>query len=148
MIARSSGGSVTQPIALNHKKHVVENELECSACHSAFSNSANAGRPKTETCMLCHETALTESAEEEKIRQYAGRGEEIPWKRLYRLPEHVYFSHQTHVVAAKVECKSCHGAIGESTTPPVKPEVKLTMDDCVACHESKQVSIDCLACHK
>jgi hypothetical protein len=100
LIAGSSGESITQPIAFNHKKH-IDNELECSACHSLFQTSAHAGRPATETCMLCHETALTKSAEEEKVREYAERGEQIPWRRLFKLPPHVYFSHQTHVVSAK-----------------------------------------------
>jgi hypothetical protein len=148
LIAGSSGKSITQPIAFNHKKHVVENELECSACHGLFQTSAHAGRPTTDTCILCHETALTKSAEEEKVRQYAERGEQIPWRRLFKLPPHVYFSHQTHVVSGQVECKSCHGSIGDSTSPPSQPEIKLTMDRCIDCHKSRRVSTDCLACHK
>jgi hypothetical protein len=147
MIAGSSAEPVTQPIAFSHKKH-FDIELQCSACHELFERSAHAGRPKIETCILCHESAMTESVEEEKVREYAARGEEIPWRRLFRLPDHVYFSHQTHVISGRIECKSCHGSIGESATPPTKPEISLTMSDCIACHESKRASIDCLACHK
>lgn len=147
VIARSPGESITQPIAFNHKKH-IDNELECSACHSLFKTSAHAGRPATDTCMLCHETALTDSAEEEKIRQYAARGEQIPWRRLYKLPGHVYFSHQTHVASGQVECKSCHGGIADSATPPSKPEIRLTMSNCINCHKARGANIDCLACHK
>jgi hypothetical protein len=147
IIARPSGDSVIQPIAFNHKKH-IDNELECSACHNLFQTSARAGRPTTDTCILCHETALTESPEEEKVRQYAARGEQIPWRRLFKLPTHVYFSHQTHVVSGQVECKSCHGNIADGTSPPSKPEIKLTMDRCIDCHKARRASTDCLACHK
>lgn len=147
LIARSSGESMTQPIAFNHKKH-IDNDLECSACHGLFQTTAHAGRPATETCMLCHETALTDSKEEEKIRSYAEQGEQIPWRRLFKLPQHVYFSHQTHVVSGQVECKSCHGSIGESTSPPSQPEIKLTMSGCINCHKTRGASTDCLACHK
>jgi hypothetical protein len=147
MFVRSSGGIIVQPISFNHKKH-AENGLECAACHESFSNSAWAGRPKTETCMMCHETAMTQSPEEEKVRQYAAQGKEIPWSRLYRVPDHVYFSHQTHIVSAKIECKACHGRIGESISPPAKPDINLTMDDCIACHTMRQASTDCNACHR
>ena len=147
MIGGPSHEPITQPIAFNHRKH-IDNELECSACHSLFQTSAHAGRPATDTCILCHETALTESPEEEKVREYAARGEQIPWRRLFKLPQHVYFSHQTHVVSGQVECKSCHGSIGDSTSPPSKAEIQLTMDRCIDCHKSRGASIDCLTCHK
>lgn len=145
----SSGDAVTQPVAFNHKVH-IENNIECSGCHETVETGAHAGRPKMETCMVCHETPMskTDAAEEEKVRQYAERSEEIPWRRLYRLPDAVFFSHRTHVVAGKVECKTCHGKIGESTTPPPRAEVSLRMSDCIDCHRSQKVTTDCLACHK
>lgn len=147
LFAAWSRGSVVQPISFNHQKHQA-NGLECSACHTLYRTSGSAGRPATDTCMACHETPLTKSAEEEKIRQYAARGEEIPWRRLQRLPEHVYFSHQTHVVSAQVECKSCHGGIGQSASPPLRAEIKFEMDACIKCHESRGAATDCLACHR
>jgi len=148
LLVKSSGaGSVVQPIAFNHKKH-TDNDLECSACHETVQHSAVAGRPKLATCLLCHETALTQSAEEEKLRQYAQRQEEIPWQRLFTLPEHVYFSHQTHVVAGKLECQVCHGDIAQMTMPPTRAPMNLTMDNCIACHTMRQASTDCNACHR
>lgn len=143
----SGAGGVVQPIAFNHKKH-TDSGLECSACHETVQHAAMAGRPKLATCLLCHETALTQSAEEEKLQQYAQRQEEIPWRRLFRLPDHVYFSHRMHVVLAKLECQVCHGDIAETTKPPTRPGVNLTMDACIACHTMRQASTDCNACHK
>ena len=147
VIARSYGPAVKQPLAFNHKKH-LEKEVVCSGCHDTVEKLAAAGKPKLETCMLCHETPLGQTAAEEQVRQYAARGEEIRWSRLYKLPDHVFFPHQSHVVAGKIECKTCHGAIGESVSPPKRPEINLTMNDCLACHRSRGVTIDCIACHK
>jgi hypothetical protein len=147
VIARSYGPAVVQPLAFNHKKH-LEKEVVCTGCHDTVEKSAAAGKPRLETCMLCHETPLGQTAEEEQVRQYAARGEEIRWGRLYKLPEHVFFPHQSHVVGAKIECKTCHGTIGESVSPPKRPEIKLTMNDCITCHRSSGVTTDCIACHK
>ncbi len=138
---------VVQPIAFNHKVH-IDNGLDCSACHERYSQAAVAGRPKLTTCLFCHETPLTESPEEEKVRQYAERGEEIPWRRLTRLPAHVYFSHRRHVVLGGIACQTCHGHIGQSTSPPSRPEIQLKMNDCLACHRQHGVTTDCNACHR
>jgi hypothetical protein len=147
VIVRSYVPTVVQPIAFNHKIH-FEKEIECSGCHDSVDKSSTAGKPKLETCMICHETPFGQTAEEEKVRQYAARGEEIPWRRLYKLPEHVFFPHQTHVVGAQIECKTCHGNIGESVIPPKRPRIRLTMNDCIACHQSRRVTIDCISCHR
>lgn len=146
-VVRSYNRRVEQPIAFNHAKHLGKG-VECFGCHATVKESAVAGKPKLETCMLCHETALGTTAAEETVRQYAARKEEIPWRRLYRLPEHIFFPHQAHVVGAEIECKVCHGAIGESSAPPGKALVTFTMDDCVACHRKKGATVDCVACHR
>ncbi len=139
--------SAKQPIEFNHKKH-RDIGLPCRTCHQYFEEHASAGMPRVEVCMLCHTAALTQNPEEEKIREYAKRGEEIKWLRLYRLPDHVYFSHRRHVVLGKLECTTCHGRIGESTKPPIKPAVELKMKDCLACHQRMAQDTDCYACHR
>lgn len=146
-VVRSYNRAVVQPIAFNHAKH-LEKGVECFGCHASVKDSAIAGKPKLETCMLCHETPLGTTAAEEAVRQYAARKEEIPWRRLSKLPEHVFFPHQVHVVGAQIECKTCHGAIGESAAPPGKPLVTFVMNDCLACHKSKGATTDCIACHR
>ena len=146
-IVRSYNHAVVQPIAFNHAKH-LEKGVECFGCHATVKESATAGKPKLETCMLCHETPLGTTAAEETVRQYAARNEEIPWRRLYKLPEHIFFPHQVHVVGAQIECKICHGAIGETTAPPAKPLVTFAMNDCLACHRRKGATTDCIACHR
>jgi hypothetical protein len=90
---------------------------------------------------------MTESPEEAKIQEYAKENREIPWKKLSRTPDHVFFTHQRHVVGAALECETCHGKIGETVKPPSKPLKTLSMNDCMDCHWESGADNDCLACH-
>ncbi len=139
--------AVTQPIAYNHQKHLAAG-LTCDTCHQYYEQYSVAGLPKTDVCMTCHAAPLASSPEEEKVRAYGERGEEIPWVKVHRIPEHSYFSHRRHVTLGKVDCAVCHGDMTQRTTPVTKPAVSLTMDWCVSCHEQRQAATDCSACHR
>ena len=138
---------VVQPIAYNHKVH-IDNGMACEACHETVEKAAAASVPTRDTCMLCHQAAITESPEEEKVRQYAERGEEIPWRRIYGVPDHVYFSHRRHVAVARIECAQCHGNVASLTSPPSHPLVKQTMTWCLTCHQANGATQDCVHCHR
>jgi len=140
------GSKTEQPISFNHKKH-LEQGLECDACHRFYKTQAFSGLPDLNTCLECHKEPVTKSPEEEKIRQFQKKGQEIPWKRIYGEPDHVFFSHRRHVVLGKLQCQTCHGDIGQRETPPTKPWVKMTMSWCMDCHTKNKVTNDCLACH-
>jgi len=146
IILRTLSGGVRQPIAFNHKIH-AENDLECMDCHPFYQEHASSGKPSLETCLGCHEDPLGESEEEAKLREYLESGKEVEWQRLYRVPEDVFFSHRRHVVLGEIECKTCHGDIGESSAPPKRP-VKITMKKCMKCHDERKADNDCIACHK
>ncbi len=146
-LSETSELNTKQPIEFSHKKH-RDLEIPCSVCHQYLEEHASAGMPGVEVCMMCHTAALTQIPEEEKIREYAKRGEEIKWVRLYKVPDHVYFSHRRHLVLGKLECTTCHGGIGESIKPPLEPEVELTMEMCIACHQKMGADTDCYACHR
>lgn len=150
--AVESAPSVTwegsQPIAFNHALHTQEWELDCDVCHRYVLEAEFAGRPKLEVCAACHEDPMTEGAEEARLVEYIQSGREIPWRRLYRVPSHVYYSHRRHVAVAKLDCVECHGEIGTTTLPPEKPLNKLTMKFCINCHEDQGVTTDCNACHR
>jgi menaquinone reductase, multiheme cytochrome c subunit len=138
---------VVQPIQFSHKAH-TEKGLACDACHQSVEKASYATIPNTETCMMCHQNAITDSAEEEKVRQYAEKGLPIPWRRLYEVPGHAYFSHRRHVTLGGIACARCHGAIGESPVPLARPAVLMNMDTCVGCHVERSASVDCNACHR
>ncbi|MBI1909480.1 MAG: cytochrome c3 family protein [Deltaproteobacteria bacterium] len=139
---------VSQPIAFNHKVHVAGLGLDCTHCHVGVETTPFATLPTAEICLGCHSTPLSQNPEEEKVRLYGEERGEIPWQRLTRLPDHVYFSHQRHVTFGKVACEACHGKMPERVTPPSRAPVELSMDDCLGCHRQKGASEDCILCHR
>jgi hypothetical protein len=142
----SVDSKANQPIAFNHKKHMGQG-LGCDTCHRHYKTETFSGMPDTAVCLECHKEPVTQSPEEEKIRQFAKKGEEIPWKQIYREPDHVFYSHRRHVVLGKIECQICHGEIAQSEKPPTTPFVQMTMGWCMNCHAKKGVTNDCLVCH-
>lgn len=142
-----SHGSVTQPIRFNHSKHVEDLGLPCTTCHLYAETGTRATIPNLEVCKMCHSTPLTDSAEEARLVEYIQAGEPIPWRKVYWVPEHVYFSHRRHTSVAEIACETCHGAIGEMSSPVSSPAVKITMDRCISCHRGADASDDCISCH-
>ncbi|MBI5015376.1 MAG: cytochrome c3 family protein [Deltaproteobacteria bacterium] len=142
------GSSTSQPVAFNHKLHVENNGLACVECHEYVMTQTFAGLPRIEKCLECHTDPVTSSPEEEKIRKAAASGKPLLWRRLYEVPDHVYYSHRRHVVAGKLECVGCHGPIAATTKPPPRPLRALTMNFCMDCHRKRGVTNDCIACHK
>jgi predicted CXXCH cytochrome family protein len=161
--------AVRQPIEFPHKTHLElkDPKFECMTCHDRAEKSPVAGRPSTKKCLSCHSAGEAKSAEERKLQAFGEEGGEIPWKRVWRLPSHVFFSHRTHVAVAKVKCQTCHGPMETLSRPPGRALKKLTMNDCIGCHEQwewpkekekgmasvkvaavRRVSTDCNACHR
>lgn len=162
--------AVRQPIEFPHKAHLElkDPKFECTTCHDRADKGPVAGRPSTKKCLSCHSQAAAKSPEEKKLQAFGEKGGEIPWKRVWRLPSHVFFSHRTHVAVAKVKCQTCHGPMEALSRPPARALKKLTMNDCIGCHEQwewpketkekhaepikvaavRRISTDCNACHK
>jgi len=158
--------ATTQPIEFPHKIHL--DFLQCTFCHDRATKDVVAGRPSIEKCLSCHSGGEASSQELKKLQAFGEKGQEIPWKRVWRLPSHVFFSHRTHVMVAKVSCESCHGPMGTLEHPPERPLKRLSMDDCINCHEKREasqrdkteemkavkavskrrISPDCNACHR
>ena len=147
LCACGQAASVTQPIQFSHKAH-VEKGLPCDGCHQSVERASTAGIPQTDTCMMCHQGAITDSPEEEKVRQYAEKGVQVPWQRVYRVPAHVYFSHRRHVSLGNIKCVQCHGDVADSVVPVTVAAVPVQMDRCLGCHVQKGVTTDCDACHR
>ncbi len=136
-----------QPIAFNHARH-MENGLNCTDCHSGVRTQAKATLPTLDTCLGCHQTALTAGPEEEKIRVLAVRGQELEWVQLTQVPPHVFFSHRRHVSVAGLGCVECHGPMEKATKPPPRAWRVLTMNTCIECHQKNKVDADCNDCHR
>ena len=146
--ARQRRAVVVQPMAFNHKRHLAE-DMKCLDCHKGADKQAQAGAPTVKQCMLCHEEAKGTHPDEPKVREYAARGEAIPWIQVNRLGHDAYFSHVAHVNFAKMDCAECHGDMKDQTEPVTRPQItQLDMDRCMRCHKEKGASNDCLRCHQ
>ncbi|MDP2956482.1 MAG: cytochrome c3 family protein [Longimicrobiales bacterium] len=143
-----SRGAVEQPIAFNHSKHVQDLGLVCTTCHLYAETGTRATIPNIEVCQMCHAQPLTESPEEAVLVEHIQSGQPIRWRKVYWVPDHVYFSHRRHTSVAKIACETCHGAMGEMVAPVSRPMVKITMDRCLNCHKSEGASSDCISCHR
>ncbi len=139
---------VVQPIAFNHQKHVEELEIDCDVCHEFYRTSQHSGLPTLATCLGCHEDPQTDLPEEQKVRDLAAAGEDDVFRKLFKMPDHVFYSHRRHVELAEIPCETCHGAIAASTAPPERPLLRVSMDFCLECHDDSDVSPDCTACHR
>jgi hypothetical protein len=136
-----------QPIAYSHKVHVAGEGLECATCHKTATSEDRATLPPTATCMECHATVAADSPEIKKLQTFHAAKEDVPWKRVYRLPDYVYFSHKVHASAKPaITCDTCHGNLGEmDKTQKVKD---ISMAACVDCHKQRSAPIGCgNSCH-
>lgn len=139
--------SVRQPIAFNHLLHVEEVGAECTDCHLYAEAGRRATIPNVETCSLCHEESSTGSEDEARLLRHVHSEDPIPWLKIYRIPEHVNFSHRMHTAIGGIACETCHGQVGARSDPVTQQFIPITMDGCMACHEQEGASNDCIACH-
>jgi hypothetical protein len=134
-----------QPIPYSHKTHLAQG-LQCVMCHETVETDDHATLPPTATCMGCHINVKTDSPHIQKLAQWDEKNEEVPWRRVYRLPSFVYFSHKQHVTDAKVTCDVCHGNVPQLD---VMQKVKdISMPTCIECHTSHSAPTRCDTCHE
>ncbi|MGY8941035.1 MAG: cytochrome c3 family protein [Flavobacteriales bacterium] len=181
------GYKPNQPIQFIHSVHVCENEVDCKYCHTSAYESKHAGIPSTNVCMNCHKAVKkgrrAGETEIAKIYEAIGfdattatyvdgdgksgyalpqdsfDGEPIRWNKVHNLPDHVYFSHQQHVVVGGLHCQNCHGDVETYTVGRVakvddinqlvdkypglielsKPT--LTMGWCIECHNKAEIDL-------
>ena len=134
-----------QPIDFSHAHHVVDIGIDCQFCHAYARRGPVAGIPSVQRCVGCHDVVLNEEPEILKVLEYFENEEPIPWVRVHDLPDHVRFTHKSHVRAG-VECADCHGNV-EEMEAAVQVE-SLNMGWCLNCHQERGVTRDCLACHR
>jgi hypothetical protein len=138
-----------QPIDYSHKTH-VDAGIACLYCHSSALRSSQAGVPSVQKCIGCHNVIATDSPTVQEVLGYWERAEPIPWVKVNRQPEFVYFSHQPHL-GAGLNCETCHGDVGGMGA--VRPVARMDMGWCLDCHleqpeEKVALLADCLICHK
>ena len=127
------GYQPTQPIPYSHKLHAGNLGLDCLYCHTSVDKSSYAAIPSTQTCMNCHTKVKGTSVVLEPLRKSYEADQPIPWVKVHRLPDYVYFNHSAHVNSG-VSCVSCHGRIDQMVE--VKQVEPLTMTWCLECHRN------------
>ncbi|MBI4549170.1 MAG: cytochrome c3 family protein [Ignavibacteriae bacterium] len=140
---------VLQPLEYSHKAHVESAGMKCTDCHFYVDKMASASIPSLEVCQTCHnDEPVSTSPEEVKLLSYVKEGKEIPWRQVYEVPDHVYFSHRRHVIDGELDCSECHGNMAELTKSVSYQAIPMTMKNCLDCHKQRKVTTDCLACHR
>ena len=132
------GYSPVQPIEYSHKLHAGDLGIDCRYCHASIERTAIATVPPTETCMNCHAKVRTDSVALLPLRESYASDKPIPWVRVHRLPDYVYFDHSAHL-AAGVGCASCHGRVDQM--PRVSQVEPLSMSFCLDCHRNPAPSL-------
>lgn len=125
------GYAEPQPVMFSHEHHTGRLGLDCRYCHEHAEESDFAGMPPASTCMNCHLQLYTTAPMLQPVRDAWATDRPVEWRRVYRLPDFVRFSHKPHV-SAGVACVSCHGRMDEQ--PLTRLEQPLTMGWCLDCH--------------
>jgi hypothetical protein len=139
---------VPQPVQFNHLKHTQELQLACDFCHKYVRQGAHAGLPGAETCSICHSAPQGDSEEAARVTELLSEGDPLRFAKLFRMPDHVFYTHRRHVELGGLECATCHGAIAETERPPERPLVRVTMTFCMDCHREREQTLNCNACHR
>ena len=145
-----TGYAPEQPIHYSHKLHAGDLKIDCKYCHFNAERGKHAGIPPSSVCLGCHGpqngAIANDKPEMQKLLSYINNeagsytdkdtgiiheGGAVHWKRVHKLPDFVYFSHQWHVKAG-VACQTCHGPIENMTV--VRQHAPLTMGWCIECH--------------
>jgi hypothetical protein len=138
-----------QPFPYSHNVHVSKG-IQCIFCHAGATRGVSAGLPTKAKCQGCHNNINTDKPALKDWQQYASKHDQIEWVPVALMPDFVYFSHQPHV-AAKLNCETCHGNVGQMTT--AQPQPNFNMGWCLDCHRRLRPQevvklTDCATCHK
>ncbi len=132
-ITLEPGYQPKQPVPYSHKLHAGNMGMDCTYCHTSVLKAAYASIPPTQTCMNCHSKVKEKSVVLEPVRASWASGESVPWVKVHRLPDYVYFNHSSHTNAG-VSCVSCHGRVDQMVE--VKQVQTLAMSWCLDCHRN------------
>ncbi len=155
------GYKPTQPVSYNHSFHAGQLGLDCRYCHHGVEKSSHANIPGAQVCMSCHKNIKANSPLLEPIRaSYFGedtnkdgvlskeedinndgllsQGPAVPWVRIHKTPDYVYFNHAIHVNRG-VSCVECHGRVDQMEV--VHHDQPLSMAWCLECHRNPEKSL-------
>ncbi|HET9554423.1 MAG TPA: cytochrome c3 family protein [Anaeromyxobacteraceae bacterium] len=127
----SQNEPLVQPVQFDHRHHVQDDLIDCRYCHASVEKAPSAGIPATEVCLSCHSQVWNKSPLLDLVRASWFAGRPIPWTRVHKLPDFVYFNHAIHV-SKGVGCAECHGRVDQM--PAIEQVQPLNMGWCLECH--------------
>lgn len=129
------GYAPVQPVPFDHSLHAGQLGMDCRYCHTNVEVSEHSNIPATHVCMGCHSTIKNTSPLLAPVRASYESGDPVPWVRIHKAPDYVYFNHSVHVNRG-VSCYECHGQVNEMTV--VKHDQPQSMSWCLDCHRAPQ----------
>ncbi len=132
------GYTPTQPINFSHKLHAGDLQIDCQYCHTSVEKTRQATVPALSTCMTCHSIVKTDKPEIKKLKKYYDEGIAMPWKRVNRVPDFVYFDHSVHVTQG-IDCSTCHGDV--KNMDKIIQVKSFTMSSCLTCHRNPKKEV-------
>ncbi|HAL73007.1 MAG: cytochrome c3 family protein [Verrucomicrobiota bacterium] len=133
------GYEPTQPVPFSHKIHAGQLGLDCRYCHSFVENSSHANVPTNQTCFNCHGPGKgnikSASPKLELVVKAQETKQPIPWVKVHKAPDYVYFNHSAHLNRG-ISCQSCHGKVNEMEV--VKHAEPQSMGWCLDCHRNPE----------
>jgi hypothetical protein len=136
--ARGMQDPIEQPLQFDHRHHTRDEGIDCRYCHNTVDRSPHASIPPTQLCLNCHAQVWNKSPLLEPIRKSFFENKPMEWRRVYRVPDFVYFNHSIHVNKG-VGCVSCHGRVDEMAA--VEKATPLTMGWCLDCHRNPEKNL-------
>jgi hypothetical protein len=129
------GYAPVQPVAFSHAQHAGQLSLSCLYCHTGVEESSVARIPSTQTCMNCHQAIKPDNPSLALVKASWETGKPIPWVRVHKTPDFVFFNHSAHVKRG-VGCVSCHGQVNEMKV--IVHDQPLSMGWCLDCHRQPE----------
>ena len=146
MIAALQAAAPEQPLPFSHKVHTDTAKLVCRDCHPTPEKfGGEMGFPPASKCMACHVLIAKGKPAIRKLAEFAAEKQAIPWVRVYRLAEFVFFDHRYHLMN-QAKCEDCHGDVSQQDV--VADGLGATkMVFCQSCHVKTHASGVCTTCH-
>lgn len=152
------GYAPKQPIPFSHRVHAGKNKVPCGYCHTNATRSRDATVPAVQTCMNCHRSIKLPNNKpiQKVVTGPLATDARVAWKRVYHLPDYVFFDHRSHVDVG-IQCQTCHGRVQDMDV--LTRVMNMRMGQCLGCHRNprrylppgsriKRGPTDCTACHR
>lgn len=88
--------------------------------------------------MNCHSVLFNNADYLEPVRASYRTDQSIPWVKVHRLADFVYFNHSIHINKG-VGCSTCHGSVNQM--PLIFQASPLLMQWCLDCHRNPEQAL-------